>query len=181
MLWDHLLSQPSKISTFSAALKISDLMLQAFPLIFGPGNGGHGWTNVGAQNLTYLSFGALHIFACSYTMLNLCIIAVGAFIGFLLQPLQERHYKRATALAGGNSVPEARFYTSLYGIWLLPLGLFMAAWSSFAYVNFMVPVIGFTLFGIGFYQIITAILNYIVDGYGHCELSRSLSFPPHRN
>ena len=30
---------------------------QAFPLIFGVGNGGHGWTSLGAQNLTYLSFG----------------------------------------------------------------------------------------------------------------------------
>lgn len=107
--------------------------------------------------------------------------------GFLLQPLQERAYRNATAKAGGNSVPESRFYSSLYGIWLLPIGLFLAAWTSYPQINFIVPLIGFTLFGsewrfprstrsisltlrlsVGFFLIITAILNYIVDGYGHC-------------
>ncbi|KAL8287493.1 hypothetical protein RQP46_003351 [Phenoliferia psychrophenolica] len=126
---------------------------QAFPLIFGPGNGGHNWSSVGAQNLTYLSF------------------VVGAVIGLILQPIQEAHYRRALFAAGGNSVPEARFYSSLFGIWLLPIGLFLAAWTSFASINFMAPIIGFTLFGIGFFMIITGILNYIVDSYGHYAAS----------
>ncbi|KAL8280491.1 hypothetical protein RQP46_007139 [Phenoliferia psychrophenolica] len=126
---------------------------QAFPLIFGTGNGGHGWTSLGVVNLTYLSF------------------VVGAIIGFLLQPLQERHYNRVKDDAGGNSVPEARFFSSLFGIFLLPIGLFIAAWTSYADLPWIAPIIGFTLFGIGFYMIITAILNYVVDGYSHYAAS----------
>lgn len=101
---------------------------QAFPLIFGAGNGGHGWEGLGVINLTYLSF------------------VVGAFIGFSLQPLQESFYQRRTARLG-KSDPEARWKSSLYGIWLLPIGLFIAAWTSFASVPFIAPLIGFTLFG----------------------------------
>lgn len=44
-------------------------------------------------------------------------------------------------------MPEARFYSSLFGIWLLPIGLFFAAWTSFPSVNFFVPIIGLTMFG----------------------------------
>ncbi|KAK4702416.1 hypothetical protein P7C70_g3805, partial [Phenoliferia sp. Uapishka_3] len=163
-LWKVSLARPivflvkEPITYLSAAINgltfgIIFLANQAFPLIFGAGNGGHNWTHVGAINLTYLSF------------------VVGALIGFGLQPIQERFYANATARNGGKSVPEARFYSSLFGIWLLPIGLFLAAWTSFPSINFMAPIVGFTLFGIGFYMIITAILNYIVDGYGHYSAS----------
>jgi len=126
---------------------------EAFPLIFGSENHGHGWTNSGKINLTYGSF------------------AVGALIGFALQPLQERFYHRRTITNGGKSDPEARWGISLYGVFFMPIGLFIAAWTSFPEVSWIAPIIGFTLFGIGFYTIITAILNYVVDGYGHYSAS----------
>lgn len=102
---------------------------QAFPLIFGVGAGGYGWTSPGAVNLTYLSF------------------VVGAFIGFGLQPLQDLYYKKQLALNGGKSNPETRWYTSIYLVWLLPIGLIIAAWTSLPHVVFIAPLIGFTLFG----------------------------------
>lgn len=116
---------------------------EAFPLVFGPGNNGHGWTHSGTVNLTYGSF------------------VVGALIGFALQPFQERFYHNRVALNGGKSDPEARWYSSLYGIFLLPVGLFIAAWTSYPTLPWIAPIIGFTVFGIGFYVIICAILNYV--------------------
>lgn len=139
---------------------------EAFPLVFGPGNGGHGWTHSGTVNLTYGSFvvGALmsvnmvtmhNIRICSFTHAKL------PHSGFALQPLQERFYHRRIAANGGKSDPEARWGSSLYGVFLIPMGLFIAAWTSFPNIVWIAPIIGFTLFGIGFYMIITAILNYV--------------------
>lgn len=182
-VWCHLLGEsrqvhPPRAHTL-ANRRSKPWPFLAFPLIFGSGNDGHGWTSLGLINSTYLSF------------------VIGAFIGFFLQPLQERYYHRAVARNGGKSDPEARWYSSLYGIWWLPLGLFIAAWTSYPDLPFIAPLIGFTLFGgesyrvididsdadarirpVGFYMVIAAILNYVVDGYGHysavsrIELSR---------
>ncbi|KAF7983746.1 hypothetical protein HWV62_19719 [Athelia sp. TMB] len=147
-----------QITYFSALINgltygIIFLANEAFPLVFGPGNDGHGWTHVGVVNLTYASF------------------VVGAFIGFATQPLQERFYRSRLALNGGQSDPESRWGSSLYGIFFLPIGLFIAAWTSYPTIPWIAPIIGFTLFGIGFYIIIMAILNYVVDGYGHYSAS----------
>lgn len=41
----------------------------------------------------------------------------------------------------------------------MPIGLMIAAWTSYNYIVFIAPLIGFTLFGIGFFIVISAILN----------------------
>ncbi|WVQ85702.1 hypothetical protein IAT38_007868 [Cryptococcus sp. DSM 104549] len=125
---------------------------EAFPLVFGTGNHGHGWTHSGVVNLT---FGAY---------------AVGAIIGFALTPLQEAQYRRACHRLG-RSDPEARWWSSLWATPAMPLGLMIAAWTSYPTLPWIAPLIGFTLFGFGFYVILAAILNYVVDGYGHYSAS----------
>jgi hypothetical protein len=96
---------------------------------------------------------------------------VGAVFACSLIFIQERYYQRALAAAGGKSVPEARMYIALFGTWLLPLGLFIAAWTSFPRLPWIAPLIGAAVFGFGFYQILYSILNYVVDGYGHYSAS----------
>ncbi|KAH8078023.1 polyamine transporter [Filobasidium floriforme] len=121
---------------------------EAFPLIFGPGNNGHDWDNTGLVNLT---FGAY---------------VVGAVIAFAFHPMQERFYQKRSTETGTPN-PEARWWISLYGIWLMPLGLMISAWTSYAYLPWIAPLIGFACVGFGFFCIINAILTYVVDGYGH--------------
>jgi len=125
---------------------------EAFPLVFGVGNGGHGWTHAGTINLTFLSY------------------VVGSVLAFALQPIQERAYHRHCARAG-RSDPEARWWSSLWATPFIPIGLFIAAWTSFDFVVWVAPLVGFACFGFGFYVIIAAILNYVVDGYGHYSAS----------
>lgn len=105
----------------------------------GPGNNGHGWTSSGLVNLTFAAY------------------VVGSLIGFATQPIQERIYHRGIAKRG--KWPEGRWASSLVGVWLMPLGLMIAAWTSYRYIVFIAPLIGFTLFGIGFFIVINAILN----------------------
>jgi hypothetical protein len=124
-----------------------------FPLIFGPGNGGHGWTHSGTVNLTFLALVVGSVLACSFTV------------------FQERYYQRALAAAGGKSVPEARMACALVGTWLLPAGLLIAAWTSYPELPWIAPLVGAAVFGFGFYQILYSILNYVVDGYGHYSAS----------
>ena len=110
----------------------------AFGLIFGPGNGGHTWQHSGVINLTFLAY------------------VIGSLIGFAFQPLQERIYHQGIAKRG--KWPEGRWATCLVGVWFMPIGLFIAAWTSYAFVPWIGPFIGFTVFGIGFFSIINAIL-----------------------
>lgn len=103
---------------------------EAFPLVFGTGNNGHNWTSTGLINLT---FGAY---------------VVGAVIAFCLQPLQERFYHKACKKEG-RSDPEARWYSALYMTPFIPAGLMVAAWTSYARLPFIAPLIGFGMFGFG--------------------------------
>ncbi|OCF36230.1 polyamine transporter [Kwoniella heveanensis BCC8398] len=125
---------------------------EAFPLVFGGGNGGHGWTHSGVVNLTFLAY------------------VVGAFLGFALTPLQDAKYQ-AACRRRGFSDPEARWWSALWATPFMPIGLMIAAWTSYAHVPWIAPIIGLTLFGFGFYIILAAILNYVVDGYGHYSAS----------
>lgn len=130
------------------------LFNEAFPLMFGTGNGGHGWTHSGTVNLTFLS------------------LVVGSVLAWIFStPFQERFYQAALTRNDGKSVPEARVACALIGTFLLPIGLFIAAWTSYQDITFIAPLIGATIFGFGFYQVLYSILNYVVDGYGHYSAS----------
>ena len=117
---------------------------EAFPLVFG--TGGHGF-NVGEQGLTFL---------------GLCM---GSVVGAILYPFQERYYLRKVKENNGRGVPEARIWAARYGAFLLPISLFWFAWTSYASVHWIVPIIASGFFGLGIYIVILSILNYVVDSY----------------
>ncbi|GFZ44363.1 hypothetical protein JCM24511_02085 [Saitozyma sp. JCM 24511] len=125
---------------------------EAFPLVFGSGNGGHNWTHSGTINLTFASY------------------VVGSVIAFALQPLQESKYHLACRRLGASD-PEARWWSALWATPFMPAGLMVAAWTSYPSLPWIPPLIGFAMFGFGFYVILAAILNYVVDGYGHYSAS----------
>ena len=104
------------------------LFNDAFAGIFGPGDG-YNWQHPG---LVQLTFGAL---------------VVGEVLGFLIYPYtQERYYQYAIRKAG-QSVPEARMASGTVGCCLLPIGLFIFAWTCDQSIPFIVPLIGAAIFG----------------------------------
>ncbi|OCF73534.1 polyamine transporter [Kwoniella mangroviensis CBS 8886] len=125
---------------------------EAFPLVFGSGNGGHGWTHSGTVNLTFLAY------------------VLGSVMGFALTPIQNRKYLQASSIKGFSD-PESRWWSASWCTPFCPIGLMIAAWTSYSYLPWIAPLIGFTLFGFGFYVILAAILNYVVDGYGRYSAS----------
>lgn len=120
------------------------LLNEAFPLVFGPG--GHNF-NTGEVGLTFAG------------------LVIGAIVGGLIYPIQERYYHRAVAANGGKSVPEARMWMARGGAILMPISLFWFAWTSYPSVPWIVPIIASAFFGIGIYLVILSFLSYVVDSY----------------
>jgi hypothetical protein len=54
--------------------------------------------------------------------------------------VQERFYQKRSTETGAPN-PEARWWISLYGIWLMPLGLMISAWTSYAYLPWIAPLV----------------------------------------
>lgn len=121
----------------------------AFAKIWGEGNGGYGWKSAGLVQLTFLS------------------LIIGSVIGLALYPwTQERFYQRRIA-AVGESVPEARMMMGCFGCCLLPVGLFLTAFTSYpGSIPWIVPLLGPAIFGLGFFFVLFGILTYLTDSYG---------------
>ncbi|KAG5984023.1 hypothetical protein E4U55_006388, partial [Claviceps digitariae] len=119
---------------FSALLLgILYLFFGAFPLVFGVNHGFNAW-QVG------LSFTG---------------ILVGMILGIMTDPVWHRircrliHRLQAETGVEGASEPEFRLPPAIMGSFLVPAGIFMFGWSSFAWVPWVVPIIGSCIFAIG--------------------------------
>ncbi|PWN29592.1 MFS general substrate transporter [Jaminaea rosea] len=105
-------------------------------------------------------------FNAGLSQLSFISLIVGCTIGFLSHRFtSEPHYQRVIKQRG-ESVPEARLYMGLFGSILLPIGLFITAWTCYpGKVHWIVPMIGAAIFGIGFYWVLYGILTYVTDSY----------------
>lgn len=116
----------------------------SFALIFG--SEGHGW-NLGEQGLSFLG------------------LLIGTLVGALINPIQDRYYLRRIR-EEGKGVPEARMWMAMAGSFLFPISLFWFAWTSYASIPWIVPMIASGFFGLGFYIVLQALLSYLYDAYG---------------
>ena len=112
--------------------------------------------------ILYLFFGAFpivfqgnHGFTLSQTGLAFLGIFVGMVAGCATDPLFQKNYKRlikqreeATGEIGGSE-PEYRLPPAIVGALLVPAGLFLFAWTTYASVHWIVPIIGSAIFGMG--------------------------------
>ena len=86
-------------------------------------------------------------------------LSVGAVIGTIINPFQDRLYLSSASKnkkQPGKPVPEARLYFSIPGSLLFTAGLFWYGWSSYPHVHFMVPTLAIGLIGLGIYSIYMA-------------------------
>ncbi|PWN43247.1 MFS general substrate transporter [Ceraceosorus guamensis] len=122
------------------------LFNDAFTIVFGPGDG-YNIQHSGLVELTFVAF------------------IIGEALGLALYPwTQERFYQRAIKKAG-QSVPEARMAGGTIGCCLLPVGLFIFAWTCYPSISPVVPLIGAAVFGLGFFFVLFGILSWTVDSY----------------
>ncbi|KAK4685578.1 hypothetical protein P7C73_g4569, partial [Tremellales sp. Uapishka_1] len=104
-------------------------------------------------------------FQCSLIQLAL---SVGAVIGTIINPLQDRLYRRSARKNKenpGKPIPEARLYFSIPGSLIFTAGLFWYGWASYPHVHWIVPTLGIACVGLGVYSIYMATVTYLTDAY----------------
>ncbi|KAF3766735.1 MFS general substrate transporter [Cryphonectria parasitica EP155] len=116
----------------------------------------NGLSYIGAD-LTYLNF------------------VVGVAIMFCIVPLQTWLYKR-DRLKHGTNRPEARFLTSLVGVWGFPISLLWFAFTDDGSVSYWSPVIAGGLLAICDPFLWLAMLNYLTDSYPNVAASAVAAF-----
>ena len=88
-------------------------------------------------------------------------------LGFLLNGLGAAIYVKAKAKlpAGQLPPPEVRLPPMMLGGILVPISLFIFAWTATPNVHWAVPVVFSSFFGAGYVMIFTSILLYLIDSY----------------
>lgn len=118
------------------------ISLEAVPIVFS----GYGW-NSEQQHMALLT------------------IAVGGVIGYFANFHQEKLYAAAARKHGGKPPPEARLYYASVGAVLVPIGLFIFAWTGRTGITPAAPIIGLTIFNAALYPIYLAVFSYLADCY----------------
>lgn len=79
--------------------------------------------------------------------------------------------RSVAASPNGIASPEVRWWFSRFAVPLLPIGLQLAAWTSDADTFWIVPLIGFAMFGFAFFSVIVSIFAYMMDSYKSFSVS----------
>ena len=92
-------------------------------------------------------------------------IAFGAILGAGVNVLNQKWYNVKWEAAGRRAVPEARLPPMMLGSFIFCGGQFIYGWTAAPEFPWIAPVIGLTMFGLGFFMIFQAALNYLVDTF----------------
>ncbi|KAI1800203.1 MFS general substrate transporter [Daldinia bambusicola] len=126
----------------------------------------------------YLFFGAFPlVFGNTYGFnlwqTGLCFL--GIFIGMLVaaatDPIWRRINHRLLAQNNGVPEPEFRLPSAIAGAVLVPIGLFIFAWTAYPWVHWIGAIIGSAIFGSGTLLVFTGIFTFLVDAYPHYAAS----------
>lgn len=117
----------------------------AFPIVY---QGGKGYT-AGITGLMFIP------------------IALGVLCSAACAPLVNRHYLSVAAKHNGSPPAEVRLIPMMFSCWLIPIGLFIFAWTSYPRLSWVGPAIGGFPVGFGFIFLYNSANNYLVDSYQH--------------
>ncbi|KAI9654329.1 MAG: hypothetical protein M1821_006645 [Bathelium mastoideum] len=95
-------------------------------------------------------------------------VAIGVCLATLIAGVDSKRYVRlsAAAEAKGSAVePEARLSTAMAGSVILPIGLFLFAWTTYPSVHWIVPIIGAVFFSCGLVMVFISLISYLIDSY----------------
>lgn len=93
-------------------------------------------------------------------------VAIGVCLAVGASGVDNKIYLRMTkvAAAAGRAVePEARLHNAMIGSVILPIGLFLFAWTTFPEISWIAPVIGATIFSAGLVMVFISLISYLVD------------------
>ncbi|KZP19408.1 MFS general substrate transporter [Athelia psychrophila] len=121
--------------------------------------------------ILYLAFQAFpiifkkHGFSAEQTGMTFLGIGVGMISAICCMPFWNRLFEREMLKFDGRPPPETRLYMGQVGGILVPIGLFALAFTTYASVPWIVPIIASIPFGAGMYLVFTSTFTYLVTAY----------------
>nr|OQO06428.1 hypothetical protein B0A51_17566 [Rachicladosporium sp. CCFEE 5018]OQO28458.1 hypothetical protein B0A51_03007 [Rachicladosporium sp. CCFEE 5018] len=112
-----------------------------------------------------LVFQAMHGFNLGETGLAFLSCQVGATVGLMLYFSYLHWYMIPDNLRNGLREQEHRLVPAMIGSWLLPVGLFLFAWTARPDIHWIVPLIGVVIFVTGFYLVMQGLFVYLPLSY----------------
>jgi hypothetical protein len=110
-------------------------------------------------------------YSASKTGLMFILMAVGVLLSAACAPLVNKHYLSLVAMYNGKPPAEARLIPMMASCWLIPIGLFIFAWTSYPELSWAGPALGGAPVGFGFIFLYNSANNYLVDSYQHLAAS----------
>ncbi|KND91016.1 putative transporter [Tolypocladium ophioglossoides CBS 100239] len=95
-------------------------------------------------------------------------VAIGVCLATLAASVDSKRYARLCAAleAEGCTVePEARLSTAMVGSIIIPIGLFLFAWTTYPSVHWIAPIIGAVFFSCGLVMVFISLMSYLIDSY----------------
>ncbi|KAL9485426.1 hypothetical protein ACSS6W_004215 [Trichoderma asperelloides] len=95
-------------------------------------------------------------------------VTIGVCLATALSGVDNKRYVRlceAMEAKGATIEPEARLSTAMVGSIVLPIGLFLFAWTTYPSVHWIAPVIGALLFSCGLVLNFISQISYLIDCY----------------
>ena len=88
-------------------------------------------------------------------------IAVGVVLSAACSPLVNKQFLRIHKEMDGNPPPEMRLIPMMWSSFLIPIGLFIFAWTSYPHVHWAGPMMGGLPVGFGFIFLYNSANNYL--------------------
>lgn len=98
-------------------------------------------------------------------------IVLGTLIATFMAPFINNHYIRLSEQYNGRPPAEMRLIPMMYGCWLVPIGLFSFAWTTYPSLSWAGPAFSAIPCGTGFLLLYNSANNYLVDCYQHYAAS----------
>ncbi|KAI2639053.1 major facilitator superfamily transporter [Hypomontagnella submonticulosa] len=181
---DHRWKAPMELSNKSIPRTISLSLLRPFQLlIFEPMCLNLCIFSAILLGILYLFFGAFPLVFTTNYGFNLwqvglafsgigCGLIIGTASGShvdliwrLMHPRRIDNDLEGEAPKTETSEPEHRLPSAVIGAVIVPIGLFLFAWTSYPTIHWIVPIIGSLLFGIGNILVFIGIWTFLVDAY----------------
>lgn len=123
--------------------------------------------------IVYLFFVAFpYIFSTVYHFdlgkqgLSFLGLIIGMLLTCLISPyFIDKLYLKLLSKNNGVAKPEFRFIPLMGGVCVVPIGLFIIAWTSYPHVHWIAPMIGSAVYGAGTILVFNGIFAYTVETY----------------
>lgn len=99
--------------------------------------------------------------SASKTGLMFIPMAIGVLMSAACSPFVNKNYLKISQQYGGKPPAEKRLIPMMWSCWLIPIGLFIFAWTSYPQIHWFGPAIGGWPVGFGFIFLYNSANNYL--------------------